>query len=207
MADDPNSPESKFQSDPHDHRFDAHMAALGHLSAIWASLEFQINQAIWELCNIERGTGACVTAQIVAPVGRMRALISLIHYRGANPFLIGKFNKFSQRVDSLARQRNRYIHDTWTISPTTGEVYRVHVTADRELQFGFQPTSVEQLTTLFLEIQEAIIRFDDLYKSARAELPPWPRTQYEQSPGIHASPLAQDSASQEPPPPPEPSQE
>ena len=50
--------------DWYDKRFDPYVIAVGRIANIWAQLEFNINQAIWELCNVETGAGACVTSQI-----------------------------------------------------------------------------------------------------------------------------------------------
>ena len=41
-----------------DLRFQEHMQWLGHVAAMWSSLELQINMAIWELANIERWIAA-----------------------------------------------------------------------------------------------------------------------------------------------------
>jgi hypothetical protein len=66
----------------HDRRFNKHMTALGHAVAAWAALEFAIGEAIWELANVEREAGACVTAQLVGPGPRVRALVALLELRG-----------------------------------------------------------------------------------------------------------------------------
>jgi hypothetical protein len=55
--------------DWYDARFDPYMLAVGKIATVWAGLEFAINQAIWELCNVEAPVGACVTAQLIGPMG------------------------------------------------------------------------------------------------------------------------------------------
>jgi len=49
----------------YDPRFNPYMQAVGKIATVWAGLEFSINQAIWELCNVEAAAGACITAQLI----------------------------------------------------------------------------------------------------------------------------------------------
>ncbi len=177
-------------SDP---RFDEHMKWLGHVSAIWASLELSVNMAIWELANVERWIGACLTTQIFSPSARFRALISLVHVRGGQPEIISKIHKFAEGAGGLSRRRNSYVHDSWALDETTCEVKRIHVTMEGAFSFGFTPTSVDELKRLFDDIQDGIRRFDQLRDEIFRSLPPWPRTQFSRSRGIRSYPLDQSS--------------
>jgi hypothetical protein len=105
MADDPTTPEW------HDTRFDPYILAVGRITTLWASLEWELNQTIWELANIELGAGACITSQIFTVSSRMRCIIALVHYRHGSNDLLGDLEKFMRKVEGLSRQRNRYIHD------------------------------------------------------------------------------------------------
>lgn len=49
----------------YDTRFDPYMLRVGRVAVVWAALEFAINQAIWQLANVEAGAGACITSQII----------------------------------------------------------------------------------------------------------------------------------------------
>jgi hypothetical protein len=175
--------------DWYDNRFDRYFTAVGRIAGIWAQLEFVINDAIWELANVESGAGACITAQIIPSNSRMRALISLVHYRGAKQELITDLNRFRHDIDGLGQQRNRFIHDPASINRETGEVSRVNVTADLKLDFSYHPVDYNKMSSLHTEIRIAITRFDALYNRILNELPPWPKTQYERSPlGIRPRP-------------------
>src|SRR5258705_5213545 len=110
--------------DGYDARFDEHMKWLGHVAAISASLDLSVNMAIWELANVERWIGACLTTQLFSPSSRFRVLISLIQVRGGSPDIISKVNKFAERAGKLARRRNSYIHDAWAIDEQNGDVKR-----------------------------------------------------------------------------------
>jgi hypothetical protein len=173
----------------HDPRFHEHMKWLGHVAAVWASLELNINMAIWELANVERWIGACLTTQIFSPSSRFRVLTALVRIRGGAPDVISKINKFAESTGGLARRRNSYVHDTWVFDEENHEIKRIHVTMEGAFSFGFTPTSVEELQRLFDDIQDAIKRFDHLRDEVFQSLPPWPRTQFEQSRGIRSYPL------------------
>jgi hypothetical protein len=191
----------------YDPRFDEHMKWLGHVAAISASLDLNVNMASWELANVERWIGACLTTQLFSPASRFRVFISLVQVRGGKPDIIGKINKFAERAGALARRRNTFIHDTWAVDEATGEVKRIHVTMEGQFRFGFTPTSVDELKRLYDDIQDAIQRFDQLRVEVFQSLPPWPRTQFSQSRGIRSYPRDQNIAPQEHQPPPQSSQE
>jgi hypothetical protein len=193
--------------DNDDPRFHEHMKWLGQVAAIWASMELQINMAIWELANMEREAGACITSQLFSPSSRLRAFIALVHIRGGTPEVISKINKFSKRALCLARRRNSYVHDTWAIDEKAGDVKRIHVTMEGAFSFGFTPTSVDELKGLFADVQNGIKRFDDLRDEVFQSLPPWPRTQFSQSRGIRSYPLNQNTETTTPQLPPRSSQE
>jgi hypothetical protein len=182
-----------------DPRFHEHMKWLGHVAAMWSSLELQINMAIWELANVERWIGACITTQIFSPSSRLRVFDALVRVRGGQPAIISKINKFAQSAGNLARRRNSYVHDTWAIDEQSGEVKRIHVTMEGAFSFGFTPTSVAELKRLYNDIQNAIKRFDLLRDDVFQSLPPWPRTQFSRSRGIRSYPLDQSTDTPTPP--------
>src|ERR1700722_17968754 len=99
------------KDDWYDARFDPYMRAVGKIATMWGALEFAINQAIWELCNVEAAAGACITSQLIGSGPRMRAFISLIDFRAHDSKceneekLITQFNKLTQKIDGLGRQR------------------------------------------------------------------------------------------------------
>ena len=165
----------------HDPRFDPYNLAVGRIAMIMAQIEYDINDAIWELQNLDTAVGACVTAHITSPGQRMRALIALIHHRGASPTLMRRLNKFCEKIERLARQRNQYIHDHVQMTIKDGTLWRVHVSADRELDFDFKPADLTGMKTLFDTMGAASREFHALRARALAELPPWPRKEYEQS--------------------------
>jgi hypothetical protein len=111
----------------------------------------------------------------------MRALISLVHHRGAAADIIDKLNTLSHKIEGLGRQRNVYVHHPVSIGTKTGKLVRVHVSADRHLDFNFKPADLDDMKELFRKIRAASLEFDALYNRILAELPPWPRKQFAQS--------------------------
>jgi hypothetical protein len=160
-----------------------HMTALGRVAAIWADLEFTIVEMIWELANVEREIGACITGQFIGPGPRIRALVSLIKIRGANPQLIAEFNKAAKCLDRVVSKRNRSVHDPWQVQPN-GEIVRLQITADRSLNFAFETETETDLNRLYDDIRGVNQTFERLRIKTLNELPSWPKTQFEQSPGI-----------------------
>jgi hypothetical protein len=90
--------------------FDPHMRVLGYVAAVCATLELEINMTIWELANVDRSVGACLTSQLFSPSSRMRVLISLLNFRNANETILKKFNRMSESITALGRRRNVFIH-------------------------------------------------------------------------------------------------
>src|SRR4051812_6645421 len=95
-------------------------AAIGRIAAGWAYFEVLINHAIWELANVEQHYGACITAQILAPVARFKALVSLLKLRGASETSLKAINSLSGTANDLAEKRNRVVHDLSGMSRETG---------------------------------------------------------------------------------------
>jgi hypothetical protein len=168
----------------YDRRLLPYLTALGLVSTTYAELEFSINDAIWELANITRSAGVCMTAQMIGPAPRNRCLLALLKFRGASEQLLSEFNKLGKNIESVAARRNRYVHDPMTIDHATGKVDRMEATADKHIRYGFMPTEVQHLEQLAHDIDIVTDAFADLYLRALDELPTWPRTQFSQSEGI-----------------------
>ena len=176
--------ESSETPDWHDSRFDPYLLRVGRIAGMFAQLEFLLNQALAELANTEIGAMACITAQVISPGQRVRALASLIHYRGGESAMLKKINSFGSKVENLARQRNRYVHDTsWLVgNPPEAHLKRLHITADRKYEFEQRSIDLKEMDDLHQKIRASILEFDEIREAYLAELPAWPRNQYERSP-------------------------
>src|SRR4029077_3089242 len=91
--------------------FDPYFLAEGQLASKWAEFELVLNSAIWELANVEKLVGGCITSQMIGPAPRFRCLASLLNLRNAPAELVKELNSLSSRAEGLGGQRNRYLHD------------------------------------------------------------------------------------------------
>ncbi|UPT95166.1 hypothetical protein J4G48_0039020 [Bradyrhizobium barranii subsp. apii] len=190
MSDEPTSADINPESVSFDFSFDESAdfeplyLALGKLSRHWAAFEYVLNDSIWELANVERLAGTCMTAQLIGPGPRFRCLASLFELRGVSPELIKAFNSLSSEAEGLGRQRNRFIHDVVVLNSQDRQLYRVETAADRRIRHDFIVIDLKAVEKLVVEIEQLTDRFDNLFDRAIVETPPWPRTQYSGSAGI-----------------------
>jgi hypothetical protein len=157
------------------------LLAIGRLTAIWASLEHEINSAIWHLANVEKPHGACMTSQMTTLLNRLRAFISLVELRNGKQPLRDEINSFMKDAEALGRRRNRITHDPWVPDQKPGNAFRLEITADRKLQFRWKPVSVAKIDRLTFDVAIARDRFLSLYKRALTELADFPQEQFERS--------------------------
>jgi hypothetical protein len=84
----------------------------------------------------------------------------------------------------LGRQRNRYMHDPFLLDFQNRTIVRMEMTADKHVRHGMVDLEVDELNALRDKITARMDELDRLWTRVLAEVPPWPRTQFEQSPGI-----------------------
>jgi hypothetical protein len=170
---------------------DVQFAAIGKVADAWATLEFIINKAIWELMNVEQKTGACVTAQIISIQPRLNALISLVTLNGGKQSLINDLNKFAEKAGNLSRQRNRIVHDPWFVQGNTTKTHQFVSTADKKLDFGFKHVPTDNLLALQAKIHSLYHDFNKLHTKILSELPLLDRTRFSKSEGFrpHKNPI------------------
>jgi len=178
----------------YDPQFDELMKAIGRVAAIWAQFEFYLSETMWELMNVERKAGACVTAQMFGTAPRFRAIAALMHMRGANQALIDEMNVFSGRAQAVGDRRHRFMHDPWQINHSK-EFERLHLKADRKLEFEFKLEDMKQIDKTYTDVFKLLNDFEDFRLRMVDALPSFSRTQYAQSPGIATRPRRKGSES------------
>lgn len=146
------------------------LKSIGYVATGWARLEHSINRVIWSLASMDDKDGACVTAQIPGLLPRMRALIALAHRHGCGDVLLKDLNKFSSRIDGLARKRNRIVHDPWYVKSDGSQFGRLEITADRRLVFEVQPETPTEVLLVASDIAEAGVDFGKLHDRIKAEV-------------------------------------
>lgn len=171
-----------FEQESHFHvlkKDDPHYSAIGRVTSAFSYFEFHINQLIWILSDIDDERGACITSNIFTFSARTKALLALIELihdelpksvREADkdspdslPKLRAQLKKlFDKEGDPLSRKRNRVVHDTWMYGKKTGAIVQIRQTADRKLDYGFKPASIEDVDRWWEEIQQADQKFYEL---------------------------------------------
>lgn len=174
--------------------FEPYIMAVGMIAANWSYLEHSMNDVIWEFCNVSKQAGACITSQIVGPGPRIRCLAALMNFRSVPKELIKEYNSLGAEIEAAGRQRNRYLHDMIVSDDDPSEISRIEITADRVLKFEATLLVLDKMHNLSDELVRLDSRFNDLAGRAVAAAPPWPRTQFRRSPGIHELRTKKDSA-------------
>jgi hypothetical protein len=116
---------------------DAHLAAVGNISSMMAQLEFQIDLGIWRIVGAPQQLTACLTAQMISPIPRLKAFIGLVEVMGGAQESIDKLNKFMADIGGLIEKRNRQVHDPRMVKKGTETVARLQITAKPKVHFGF----------------------------------------------------------------------
>jgi hypothetical protein len=133
--------------------------ATGRVALAWAAFELHIDRVIWALAGIEPDPGACLTSQIASIHNRFRSLISLVKLRGADESLIKRLNQLSNESSKLVLKRNLVVHSTIGLHPSTLEILRTRISADKTLVFEPQTTSEKDTMKIRDEIAVHIERF------------------------------------------------
>jgi len=157
------------------------MTSLGYVAGLWAALEYEINGSIWELANVAEDVGACLTFYVPSIGSRMRVYAALAHLRAVSPQVYGKINSFSSDAENTSRKRNRFVHDPYFITGEETVLRRLHVTADRKLDFSLKPAPVDAINALYEEIDKLMSRFRALHAEVIDTSPSFPREQFVQS--------------------------
>jgi len=178
----------KFEDETHFYplrKNDAHYGAIGRIASAFSYFEFHINQLIWQLSAQDDERGACVTSHIYTFSGRTKALLALIELihdqlpeavRDADkdnpdslPKLRAELKKlFDKKGEQLSRKRNRVVHDTWMYGKKTGSIVQIRQTAERKLDYGFKPASINDVDRWWQEIQRADQDFQEVAERIRA---------------------------------------
>ncbi len=112
---------------------------------MWAALKFALDSLIWELANVEIKVGACMTAQMVGPAPRLRALIALVGFRGGPKELVEELNRFGSEAKRLGTKGSRYSHDSVMMVHGTSVVSKIEVTAGHKIRFKATEADLQKI--------------------------------------------------------------
>ena len=146
-----------------------HYAAIGRVAADWAFLEALIDNWSFSFAMTEPNIGTCFTAQILGPRGKLDALISLIHQRGARKTTLRALETFASDTTPLAESRNRAVHDPWFFDDPNLPT-RFHATARKRLSRKEIKVPTAKLVSTASHTQNHRRRFERLMVNALAEM-------------------------------------
>src|SRR5215831_16587460 len=146
---------------------DNHLAAIGHVAYVAGSLDFQIDIGIWKLVGAPQQLTACLTAQMISALPKLKAFSGLLQVLGASEETVRKVNTLTGEVAGLLEKRNRIVHDARWVHQRTGETARLQITAKPKVHFGFVHETDEEVHAVadalagkireFIEIRDAAI--------------------------------------------------
>lgn len=141
----------------------------------WAYLEYYLNQTIWSLADTAPALGACMTAQIINVNARMSALLALMKLRGISNALIGRTNKFADRVRGPNELRNRLVHDMWFLDKDKPEqMGQLTISAAKKLLFSINSVDLPTVEGWVRDIIEIRNEAMKLAQAILAEIPTLP---------------------------------
>lgn len=161
--------------DWYDSQFDAYCLEVGRLTTMWAAFERHLDGLVWEMLDVHAHVGACLTAQMIGPGPRIRALIALAGVKRVEQEIIKKLHNIGARAEKLGGQRNRYIHDTVGIGTLSNAVKRHEITANKKLRFEQLPVDLNDVRRLWIDIQNLEIELLNVGVEILPSLPVWPR--------------------------------
>lgn len=154
---------------------------VGRVASEFALLEGMLDEIIWGLAGVPFEAGACITAQMIGPGPRFRAIATLCQYRDLPKPVWEKVIDRMNKVTPHANERNRYIHDPWVAELTTlesegdqtetaqyGQFRTMH--NFKAATFGFEPLSIDDAVELVRRIQHHQKRVNELRKVIDAAL-------------------------------------
>jgi hypothetical protein len=152
-------------------------ALIGSITSTWSHIENSVDVTLWSLAKMEARVGACLTAQIQSLGYRLSALVAIVAVLGGSKELLASINRFSQRADDLARDRNRVVHDPISTSDDD-EPEAITITARKKLIYGFFKGKTEEYSRINSDVAELLgsyLRLEkEIYSALQGLVPPRP---------------------------------
>jgi hypothetical protein len=142
-----------------------------------------MNDSIWELANVSRSAGACLTGQFFAPSQQIQCLMTLLKLRHVPKSLIDEFNSLAGEIEAAGRKRNRLLHDVLALREAETTIARSETELGAVSKCEIVSSELKDLEELAATTISLTNRLDDLHLRIVARSRPWPRTQFEQSDG------------------------
>lgn len=128
-------------------------ALVGRIAAEQARIEYFLDAIIADLAGVDGTTGACLTGQMVGLYPRYFALYQLAHHRDLRPALKQEVKDLQNKASEIGDIRNRVIHDPWFEDSREGGSYQHKSKTRKDLRFGPEPVSVDDLQRSLAKLQ------------------------------------------------------
>jgi hypothetical protein len=161
--------------------FEPYLRGLGMVALSWSQAEFFLDEMMLLLANVDRQIGSCITSQMIGPGPRVRAIASLMRLRGTPQTCVDEFNSMAAEIESLGRQRNRFLHDQVLMHRESRQVRRLEITADRKPKYELIEITPMELHTLSGKIDNASKALRDLTTRITSATPSFPTEQFHKS--------------------------
>jgi hypothetical protein len=147
-------------------------ALVGLITAEQARIESMLDAIIWELAEFEPAMAACITGQMIGMFPRYNALFQLAHHRRLDPSIAKEINYQAGKAGELGDLRNRAVHDPWFEEFTAGGSYQHKSRNKKNLTFGLQPVTTEDLKKDLSRLRSHMERVMKLRQDVWAALHP-----------------------------------
>jgi hypothetical protein len=122
-------------------------ALIGRVASEWSHFEHMLDLIIWSLANIEPEKGACITAQIMGPVPRLRTIITQLNQINTeeSKLLAEEFKQLMNNCHDVAEHRNRLIHDAWYLYTPSGNPGQFKSMSFKDPRYGIFQVDVDDI--------------------------------------------------------------
>jgi hypothetical protein len=109
---------------------DEHLRAIGRVVVAFATLEWLVYVAAWEMIGVEQGMGQILTVE--RSFRQMLDLLSAVHlYQLPGSATHERLKGIITRAEEAEAIRNSVVHSAWTINQQRTRVKRLKITAKR----------------------------------------------------------------------------
>jgi hypothetical protein len=137
---------------PDDH---AVYTLVGRVASEWSHFEHTLDMIIWELAGVaSEEIGACITSQIMGAIPRFRSIITLLKRMNNDSAtkLAKHFEELMNKTHDVGEQRNRLIHDAWSVYTPTGQVAQFKSMPYRDQRYGIHTVDMKDIDEVLARI-------------------------------------------------------
>jgi hypothetical protein len=131
-----------------------HLGAIGFMSAAASSTDSIIEMAIAGMLGVDGEQGYAVTAHMSAPL-RVSVLKASAEIALTSAAALDELDVVLSRIDTAAKERNRFVHGSWCFRSSDGAVLLVQQEARTHVEIRSRPVAVEEIRSKAAALYEA----------------------------------------------------